>query len=257
MLKPSPSELTVSARLPAFPFPSNGLPSTSPTQVHRQRLERYIATQPNDAARNWLSPWCHSSAKRYFDILGAGLLLVLASPVFLAAAVAIKLDTPGPVFFGQLRTGLAGRRFRIFKFRTMRMDADRMKEALRKLSLHGPSSPDFKIRNDPRVTSVGRFLRRLSVDELPNLINVIRGDMSLVGPRPTTFDVDAYADWHLARLAVPPGLTGLWQISGRSEIDFDHRVEIDCFYIREQSLFLDLKILILTPLRVLRGRGAY
>jgi lipopolysaccharide/colanic/teichoic acid biosynthesis glycosyltransferase len=179
------------------------------------------------------------------------------SPFFLLVAMAIKLDSPGPVFYRQWRTGLCGRRFRMYKFRTMRKDADQLKESLRAMNAHGPNSIDFKIRNDPRVTRIGRVLRRLSLDELPNLLSVLRGDMSIVGPRPTSFDVDVYADWHLARLAVPSGITGLWQISGRADVDFDDRVKLDCRYIREQSLWLDLKILALTPFRIFSGRGAY
>ena len=145
----------------------------------------------------------------------------------------------------------------MYKFRTMRKDAEKLKDSLRPLNNHAPGSPDFKIKNDPRVTRIGRILRRTSLDELPNLLSVIRGDMSVVGPRPTSFDVDAYADWHLARLAVPSGITGLWQISGRAEVDFDERVKLDCRYIQDQSFWLDLKILALTPFRVLGGRGAY
>lgn len=203
------------------------------------------------------TPWCLSRSKRMFDALSATVLLALASPLLLAAAVAIKLDSRGPVFYRQLRTGFGGTRFRMYKFRTMRKDADQLKESLRSLNHHGPNSPDFKIRNDPRITRVGRMLRRMSLDEIPNLINVVRGEMSLVGPRPTSFDVDRYAEWHLARLAVPSGITGLWQISGRSDLDFDERVQLDCRYINEQSMLLDLKILALTPWRVLTGRGAY
>jgi lipopolysaccharide/colanic/teichoic acid biosynthesis glycosyltransferase len=180
----------------------------------------------------------------------------MTSPILLLAALAIKLNSPGPVIFRQWRTGLGGRRFMICKLRTMRQDADRLKGSLRSLNHHASNSPDFKIRNDPRVTGVGKILRRTSLDELPNLFNVLWGDMSLVGPRPTSFNIDAYADWHLARLAVPPGLTGLWQVSGRSEVDFDDRVELDCRYIRNQSFLQDLKILLLTPFTVLGGRGA-
>jgi lipopolysaccharide/colanic/teichoic acid biosynthesis glycosyltransferase len=202
-------------------------------------------------------PWCLSRGKRALDIVSALTLLALLSPILILVAVAIKLDSRGPVFYRQLRTGLNGRRFRMYKFRTMRKDADQLKESLRALNAHGPGSIDFKIKNDPRVTRVGRILRRLSVDEFPNLLSVLRGDMSLVGPRPTSFDVDVYADWHLARLAVPSGITGLWQISGRADVDFDERVKLDCRYIREQSLWLDLKIIAMTPFRVFSGRGAY
>jgi lipopolysaccharide/colanic/teichoic acid biosynthesis glycosyltransferase len=202
-------------------------------------------------------PWCLSRGKRVLDLVSSATLLLLVSPLFLLIAIAIKLDSPGPVFYRQLRTGFGGRRFRMYKFRTMRKDADKLKESLRSLNCHGPNSPDFKIRQDPRVTRVGRLLRRMSLDEFPNLLSVLRGDMSIVGPRPTSFDVDVYADWHLARLQVPSGITGLWQISGRADLDFDDRVKLDCRYIEQQSLWLDLKILALTPFRVLGGRGAY
>lgn len=201
--------------------------------------------------------WCHSRGKRLLDLLSSVALLALLSPVFLLVAAAIKADSRGPVFYRQWRTGLNGRRFRMYKFRTMRKDAERLKESLRALNAFGPNSIDFKIKDDPRVTRVGRFLRRMSLDELPNLLSVLHGDMSLVGPRPTSFDVDVYADWHLARLSVPSGITGLWQISGRADVDFDERVKLDCRYIREQSLWLDIKIMVLTPFRIFSGRGAY
>jgi lipopolysaccharide/colanic/teichoic acid biosynthesis glycosyltransferase len=217
-----------------------------------ERLRPHLAT-----AGLTRCPWCLSRGKRALDLVASVSLLLLVSPLFLLVAVGIKLDSPGPVFYRQWRTGHGGRRFRMYKFRTMRKDADQLKESLRAMNAHGPNSIDFKIRNDPRVTRVGRVLRRLSLDELPNLLSVLRGDMSIVGPRPTSFDVDVYADWHLARLAVPSGITGLWQISGRADLDFDDRVKLDCRYIREQSVWLDLKILALTPFRVFSGRGAY
>jgi lipopolysaccharide/colanic/teichoic acid biosynthesis glycosyltransferase len=217
-------------------------------------MDPYLPS-PSDQ-RTQFAPWCLSKAKRLFDIVGSGLLLLILLPVFLVIAIAIKLDSPGPIFFAQVRTGLAGRRFRMFKFRTMHKNAEAMKEALRHLSHHAPDSPDFKIKDDPRVTKVGAFLRRTSLDEFANLINVLRGEMSLVGPRPTSFGIEKYDDHHLARLAVPPGMTGLWQISGRSEIDFEDRIKLDTSYIRNQSVWQDLKILLLTPARVLGGRGA-
>jgi lipopolysaccharide/colanic/teichoic acid biosynthesis glycosyltransferase len=217
-----------------------------------ERLRPHVA-----AAASASCPWCLSRGKRALDLVASVTLLILVSPIFLLLAMAIKLDSQGPVFYRQWRTGRGGRRFRMYKFRTMRKDADQLKESLRAMNAHGLHSIDFKIRNDPRVTRVGRVLRRLSLDELPNLLSVLRGDMSIVGPRPTSFDVDVYADWHLARLAVPSGITGLWQISGRADLDFDDRVKLDCRYIREQSLWLDLKILALTPFRVFSGRGAY
>jgi lipopolysaccharide/colanic/teichoic acid biosynthesis glycosyltransferase len=228
-----------------------------------ERLERNLLVEAgNQAARGrWTRPWCFSATRRILDIVGASLLLVLFSPIFLVIAIAIKLGPPGPVFFCQVRTGLAGQRFKVYKFRSMRKDAEQLKQALRQHNHHSQSSPDFKMKSDPRVTPVGRILRKLSVDELPNLINVVRGEMSIVGPRPTSFDIDAYADWHLARLAVPPGITGLAQISGRGDVDFDDRVVLDCRYIKEQSIFLDLKILSVTPFcilgGILTGRGVY
>jgi lipopolysaccharide/colanic/teichoic acid biosynthesis glycosyltransferase len=221
------------------------------------RLEAYFPLR-GEAPRNrqWFRPWCLSRGKRICDIIGAVVGLIVLSPLMVVIAVAIKLDQPGPVLFRQWRTGLAARRFQMMKFRTMRQNAEQEKAALRALNQHGPHSPDFKIREDPRVTRVGRFLRRTSLDELPNLLNVLRGEMSLVGPRPTSFGIDVYEDWHLARLVVPPGVTGLWQISGRSEIDFDDRVRLDCRYIDKQSIMLDAKIVVLTAVRVFDGRGA-
>lgn len=201
-------------------------------------------------------PWCMSGARRSLDVLLALFFSILAIPICISIAIAIKIESPGAVFFRQWRTGLFGRRFRIFKFRTMGMDAEERKEGLKHLNRHGGESPDFKIVDDPRVTRVGRFLRATSLDELPNLINVFLGDMSIVGPRPTSFGVERYEDWHLVRLTVLPGMTGLWQISGRSEVDFDERVRLDYLYIQDQSFALDLKILALTPLRVFEGRGA-
>lgn len=232
---------------------------------HRlEQLDRFERLRPHllvnfygAAPTWWTTPWCFTQTRRVLDIVGASLLLALCSPVLLVAALAIKLTSPGPVFYRQWRTGFAGWRFQMYKLRTMVQDADHLKESLRALSHHGVNSPDFKVRNDPRITAVGKIFRKLSLDEVPNLINVIRGEMSLVGPRPTSFDIDVYSDHHLARLAVPPGITGLWQISGRSEIDFDQRVELDCRYIREQSFLLDVSIIAATPFRILSGRGAY
>jgi lipopolysaccharide/colanic/teichoic acid biosynthesis glycosyltransferase len=216
----------------------------------------YLSLGAQRANGNSSAPWCASRAKRFIDIVLALAFCAIAFPVSVLIAAAIKLDNPGGVFFKQWRTGLYGRRFQIVKFRTMGLDAEQRKESLQHLNRHKNGSPDFKIVNDPRVTRVGRFLRATSLDELPNLINVFKGDMSIIGPRPTSFGVDRYADWHLVRLTVPPGMTGLWQISGRSEVDFDERVRLDYRYIQDQSFSLDLKILALTPLRVFERRGA-
>jgi lipopolysaccharide/colanic/teichoic acid biosynthesis glycosyltransferase len=176
-------------------------------------------------------------------------------PVMLLCAVAVWIDDPGPVLFPQWRTGRGGKRFRMWKFRTMRTNAEELKRQL--AHLNELTWPDFKISNDPRITRVGKVLRKTSLDELPQLFNVLWGDMSLVGPRPTSFDVTTYQLWHTERLEVTPGITGLWQISGRSDIDFDDRLRLDVEYIEHQSLRLDLWILIRTASAVLRSSGAY
>jgi len=191
--------------------------------------------------------------KRSFDLAVGGLLLALSSPLWLLIAVLIKLDSPGPVFFKQERTGYLGRRFRMLKFRTMVADAEQWKHALLHLNIHGDKSPDFKIADDPRITRVGRFLRNSSLDELPNLVNVLKGDMSIVGPRPTSFHARTYASHHLSRLALKPGITGLWQVSGRADVDFDQRTKLDVLYINRASLAFDLMLLLKTPLKIRCG----
>jgi lipopolysaccharide/colanic/teichoic acid biosynthesis glycosyltransferase len=202
------------------------------------------------------SRWCLSRTKRLMDVLVASSLCILFLPLCLLIAAAIALESRGGIFFRQWRTGYGGQRFQILKFRTMVADAEDRKADLRHLNRHGERSPDFKILHDPRVTTVGRFLRGTSLDELPNLVNVLNGTMSLVGPRPTSFGVERYEGWHLVRLTVLPGITGLWQISGRSEVDFDERVRLDYRYIRHQSLMLDVKILAKTLPSVIGRRGA-
>jgi len=183
-------------------------------------------------------------------------MLIMLSPLLVMVAASIKLTSQGPIFFVQQRTGFRGRRFGMVKFRTMVVNAEELKESLRHLNKHGAGSVDFKIDRDPRVTVVGQWLRRSSLDELPNLLNVVRGDMRLVGPRPTSFDAHRYHNHHLGRLSIYPGITGLWQISGRSDIDFDDRVALDLAYISQQSPWLDLKILLKTPFKVVSGHGA-
>jgi lipopolysaccharide/colanic/teichoic acid biosynthesis glycosyltransferase len=225
---------------------------------HRMRLDTAIHMQ----GRGWLTgrdggrPWTLSRTNRVVACLGALMILLLLSPVLLGLALVIKFSSPGPVMFVQKRTGYRGRLFGMYKFRTMVINAEELKESLRHLNKHGADAIDFKIDNDPRITPIGGFLRRSSLDELPNLINVISGDMRLVGPRPTSFNAYRYKDNHLVRLSIYPGMTGLWQISGRSNIDFDQRVELDLSYIAEQSLLLDLKILLKTPFKVFSGHGA-
>jgi len=225
---------------------------------HRMRLDSAIHRQ----GRGWLTgrdggrPWTLSRTNRVLACIGALLILLVFSPLLLGLALAIKLTSPGPVMFVQKRTGYRGRTFGMYKFRTMVCNAEELKESLRHLNKHGVDAIDFKIDKDPRITGIGGFLRRTSLDELPNLFNVVSGDMRLVGPRPTSFNAYRYKDNHLARLSIYPGMTGLWQISGRSNIDFDQRVELDLSYIAEQSLLLDLKILLKTPFKVFSGHGA-
>jgi lipopolysaccharide/colanic/teichoic acid biosynthesis glycosyltransferase len=194
--------------------------------------------------------------KPMFDITVAAVLLILLAPLLLLIAAAVKLQDGGPVFFVQSRTGYLGHRFPLLKFRTMIANADAAKASLAHLNLHTDGSPDFKIANDPRVTRLGHWLRAWSLDELPNLINVLRGELSLVGPRPTSFDVSTYASRHLTRLAVRPGITGLWQISGRALIGFDRRCDLDEEYIRTAGLRVDLLILARTAGAVVRRHGA-
>lgn len=195
-------------------------------------------------------------AKRAIDMCGSFATLVLLLPLFLPAMVAVRLSGPGPVFFAQDRCGLHGRLFRFYKFRTMVVDAEARKAEL--AHLNEVSGPAFKIKRDPRITRVGAVLRKLSLDELPQLWNVLKGDMSLVGPRPPTRDeVERYTTRQAQRLAVMPGVTGLWQVNGRTTIaDFDQWIELDLRYARQWSVWLDLVILAKTPLEVLRMRGA-
>lgn len=188
------------------------------------------------------------------DLTIALLALPIALVLIACAAVAIRIDSPGPALMRQMRTGRGGRRFPMYKLRTMVRNADQLK--VRYMHLNEHTYPDFKITNDPRVTWCGRILRKLSIDELPQLLNVIRGDMSLVGPRPTSFGAETYRLWHTARLEVQPGLTGLWQVSGRSDLDFDDRLRLDIAYIRHRGLALDLEILVRTVAVVLSRRGA-
>lgn len=194
--------------------------------------------------------------KRAIDIVGSAIGLVLAAPLLAVLAVAIKLDSPGPVFFTQERVGENGRLFRMFKLRTMVDGAEEMLSAL--IDLESLPSPAFKLRDDPRVTQVGRFLRCTSLDELPQFWNILKGEMSLVGPRPEeTQVVRLYDDWHRQRLAVKPGLTGPMQVNGRADLSLDERVRLELDYMQHYSLWKDLCILARTVVTVVSGRGAY
>ena len=200
--------------------------------------------------------YIYRAVKRFFDVVLSVLALVVLSPLFLITAIAIKLDSEGEVFYSQLRVGKDGKLFRMYKFRSMCVDADKQLDKLK--DLNEKDGPVFKIANDPRVTRVGRIIRKRSIDGLPQLINIIKGDMSIVGPRPPLpNEVAQYTPYQMQRLSVKPGLTCYWQISGRSDISFDEWVELDCKYIRESSVWTDIQIILKTIPAVLIGRGAY
>jgi exopolysaccharide biosynthesis polyprenyl glycosylphosphotransferase len=194
--------------------------------------------------------------KRTFDLVGSSLLLIMLSPVLAAAALAVRISSRGPIVYRSSRPGIGGLPFACLKFRTMYRDADQRQADLE--SLNEASGALFKMRQDPRMTPVGRFLRRYSIDELPQLFNVLRGQMSLVGPRPLPErDFQRLEQWHKKRYLVTPGITGLWQVSGRSELDFDDLVRLDFLYLERWSVFLDLSILVKTVPAVFTRRGAF
>lgn len=195
-------------------------------------------------------------AKRTMDLFLVLITLPLWLPLNGIIALIIRITSPGaPVIFKQLRTGKGGRRFSMYKFRTMVPNAEELKAKY--AHLNELQWPDFKITDDPRITRLGRFLRNTSLDEIPQLFNVLRGEMSLVGPRPTSFGPETYKLWHTERLDVTPGLTGLWQIIGRAQLEFDDRLRLDIAYIERRSLWLDINILFRTFLAVFERRGAH
>lgn len=209
-----------------------------------------------DPQKRMLTGRTYLLAKRIMDLF----LVVITFPVWLSLigliALIIHITSPGaPVIFKQLRTGKGGRRFSMYKFRTMVPNAEELKRQF--THLNELQWPDFKITNDPRVTPLGKFLRRTSLDELPQMLNIIVGEMSLVGPRPTSFGPETYKLWHTHRLDAIPGLTGLWQITGRAQLEFDDRLRLDIAYLERASLWLDINILARTVLAVLQSRGAH
>ena len=246
---------------PLSSSPSRSLGSEPYQSVAIIQGERQL--QPSIRLRlSWfLSNVLRFAAKRAMDLVGALLGLLLLAPVMLAVALLIRLDSPGPVLFRQLRRGYRGRLFWVLKFRTMVVDAEQRLTDLEKKN-ESAGGVLFKLRDDPRITPLGRFLRRSSLDELPQLINILRGEMSLVGPRPLqlrdsdklqSLDFEGYT----RRLRVMPGLTGPWQVGGRSEVDYAHMVKLDIDYVNNWSLGKDLWIIFQTFLVVLAGRGAY
>lgn len=209
-----------------------------------------------DPNKRFLKGQAYLLAKRLMDLF----LVVITIPFWLPLngiiALMIRITSPGePVIFKQLRTGKGGRRFYMYKFRTMVPNAEELKSQY--AHLNELQWPDFKITNDPRITPVGKFLRKTSLDEIPQFFNILKGEMSLVGPRPTSFGPETYELWQTSRLDVMPGLTGLWQIMGRAQLEFDDRLRLDIAYIERASLWLDILILLRTVLAVFESRGAH
>jgi len=212
--------------------------------------------------------WAERFFKRLIDIFVCVLVVVVGFPFFLALALLIKLTSKGPVFFSQQRIGERGDVFTLYKFRTMRQDTDDsihreftrsfIEGRMSNSSLDEKAPSIYKLADDPRVTSVGNFLRKTSLDELPQFINILRGEMTIVGPRPPLqYELEYYEEWHKFRLKVKPGLTGLWQVSGRSSVPFNEMVKLDLYYIEHWSLLLDLKIMLRTIPVMLFGSGGY
>jgi exopolysaccharide biosynthesis polyprenyl glycosylphosphotransferase len=218
--------------------------------VERSAVEERVRRQITPKVINY------RKRKRLLDIFGSAFLLLVLSPVMLVIAALVKLTSKGPVLYRSKRVGRMGREFDFYKFRSMYGDADaRLKDIL---SQNEKDGPIFKMQNDPRITPLGRFLRHTSLDELPQLFNVFRGDMSLVGPRPPLpHEVEKYDEYAMERLSVRPGMTCYWQIMGRSNLSFDEWMELDHRYLEEMSVTTDLKILLKTPIAVLKGDGAY
>ncbi len=231
---------------------SFSLTASHPTR-HLQGASQPIAAQ----LIRWWNTQSVVAFKRTLDLLAVGAALLLLSPLFVLMALAIKLEDGGPVLYWQKRVGLNGRVFAFPKFRSMRTDSDAVRQQIEHQNQHG-NSLTFKMKNDPRITRVGKLLRRTSMDELPQLLCVLQGDMTLVGPRPPMVsEVERYTLADRRRLSVTPGLTCIWQVSGRSDIPFPKQAAMDVDYIRERSIALDLRLLFATVPAVLFGRGAY
>jgi lipopolysaccharide/colanic/teichoic acid biosynthesis glycosyltransferase len=231
--------------------------ATSVIDLDKSPQPGTAATLPSGISTGSSSSEIDNLLKRQLDMVAAALLILLFSPILVIVAVAIKLTDGGPVFYRQLRVGKNGQTFWLPKFRSMVQNADKMLDQIVAGNDHG-NSITFKMKRDPRITPVGRVIRRFSIDEFPQLWCVLRGDMSLVGPRPALpREVANYNERQLRRLLVAPGLTCIWQVSGRAEVAFDRQVEMDLEYIEGQSFALDVKLLFRTVPAVLSGRGAY
>jgi len=224
------------------------LPGIEPELSHQSQLACCAGLVERPINFHW--------AKRSLDILGAGIMLILFFPLFFVLTLAVRISSPGPIFYRSNRVGLCGRLFPFVKFRTMYVDADRRLAELQ--DRNEKDGPIFKIKDDPRITPIGKVMRKFSLDELPQLISVLFGDMSLVGPRPPIpHEVEQYDEQTKIRLTVKPGMTCYWQISGRSNLTFDEWMAMDRKYIDEMSFGVDLMILLKTPLAVIKGDGAY
>lgn len=202
--------------------------------------------------------------KRILDLVGSAIAIIFFSPIFIIISICIKLTSKGPILFSQTRLGQNAKPFKYYKFRTMYFDIDPtlhqkfVKDLIEGKLLEIGEDSLLKLKHDPRVTPFGRFLRRTSIDELPQFINVLKGELSLVGPRPPLpYEYEKYQKWHKERLSIEPGITGLWQVTGRSSTTFDEMVQLDIEYARKRSLILDIKILIKTMYIVISGKGAY
>lgn len=222
--------------------------------------ERALETPGQGAQAYLVMPakrrYFYTAFKRIFDVVLSAAALIALSPLFLVTAIAIRLEDGGPAIYSQPRAGKGGKRFRMYKFRSMCVDADEKLEELQ--DLNEMDGPVFKIADDPRVTRVGRAIRKKSVDELPQLLNIVKGDMSIVGPRPPLLnEVEQYTPDQMHRLDVKPGLTCYWQISGRSNVSFEHWVNLDLKYIKERGMWTDMKVVLRTIPVVLFGIGAY
>ena len=257
----SPSHTTKRWRQPRRDRSPAETPRAAPADAQRGLRGGLVArSRTAHDAQDWrIDPAGNRSpgyrmAKRLLDLVGALAGLVLLSPILLPVLLVLTWTTRGRPIFSQERVGYLGMRFRLYKFRTMVLDAEKVQHAVQ----NEQCGPVFKNRRDPRVTRLGRLLRLTSIDEMPQLVNVLRGDMSLVGPRPPIArEVAQYEPWQLARLSVKPGLTCLWQVSGRCEIDFDRWMRMDVWYVENQCLATDLLLLLRTPWAIVSGRGAY
>lgn len=209
-----------------------------------------------DPHKRLLTGKAYLIAKRLMDLVVVIALLPVWFPLLLLLASLVLITSSSPVFFIQLRTGKGGKRFKIFKFRTMVKNAEELKKEITSVDANGSLAGPLKMKDDPRITAMGRFLRKTSLDELPQVVNVLLGDMSLVGPRPTSWSTESYKLWHTERLDVLPGITGLWQISNRGEENFDEWLRWDIRYLERRSIWLDFMILVKTMLIFLRQPGA-